>query len=110
MSLYPNRHHFQFVIDPVRTGASIRRVLALVTLLLRGGAPSAQAGNDVYDNIAKHPRHDKVLQPIPAIVRKHRARRRTARRPRRPAPEALRIKTPGGGMLQPPGALNSADI
>jgi hypothetical protein len=36
--------------------------LALVTLLLLGGALSAQADNDVYDNITKHPRSDDVLQ------------------------------------------------
>jgi hypothetical protein len=36
--------------------------LALVTLLLLGGALNAQADNDVYDNITKHPRSDEVLQ------------------------------------------------
>ena len=36
--------------------------LALVTLLLLGGALSARADNDVYDNITKHPRSDEVLQ------------------------------------------------
>jgi hypothetical protein len=36
--------------------------LALVTLLLLGGALSAHADSDVYDNITKHPRSDEVLQ------------------------------------------------
>jgi hypothetical protein len=36
--------------------------LILVTLLLLGGAPNAQADNDVYNNITKHPRGDDVLQ------------------------------------------------
>src|ERR1022692_2106256 len=36
--------------------------LALVTLLLLGSALSAQADNDVYNNITKHPRSDDVLQ------------------------------------------------
>lgn len=36
--------------------------IALVTLLLLGGALSAHADNDVYDNIRKQPRSDEVLQ------------------------------------------------
>jgi len=36
--------------------------LGLVTLLLFGGALNAYADNDVYNNIAKHPRSDDVLQ------------------------------------------------
>jgi hypothetical protein len=39
------------------------KCLALVTLLLLGGALSAHAAdNDVYDNITKHRRGDDVLQ------------------------------------------------
>ena len=37
------------------------RRLALVTLLLLGGALNARADSDVYDNISKHPRRDEVL-------------------------------------------------
>jgi hypothetical protein len=36
--------------------------LGLVTLLLLGSALSARADNDVYNNIARHPRGDDVLQ------------------------------------------------
>jgi hypothetical protein len=36
--------------------------LALVMLLLLGGALSAKADNDVYDNITKHPRSAATLQ------------------------------------------------
>jgi hypothetical protein len=36
--------------------------LYLVTLLLFGGAFNAHADNDVYNNIARHPRGDDVLQ------------------------------------------------
>jgi hypothetical protein len=36
--------------------------LALVALLLLGGAPSAQADNDTYNNITKQKRSDDVLQ------------------------------------------------
>jgi hypothetical protein len=36
--------------------------LALVTLLLFGGALNAHPDSDVYDNIAKHPRNDEMLQ------------------------------------------------
>jgi hypothetical protein len=36
--------------------------LALVMLLLLGGALSAKADSDVYDNITKHPRRDATLQ------------------------------------------------
>ena len=36
--------------------------LALVTLLLLGSVLNAQADNDVYNNIARHPRSDDVLQ------------------------------------------------
>jgi hypothetical protein len=36
--------------------------LALVTLLLLGGALSAHADNDVYDNVTKHERGDDALQ------------------------------------------------
>ena len=36
--------------------------LALVMLLLLGGALGARADSDVYDNIAKHPRGDDALQ------------------------------------------------
>ena len=36
--------------------------LALVALLLLGGAPNAQADNDIYNNITKQRRGDDVLQ------------------------------------------------
>ena len=36
--------------------------LALVTLLQPGSALTAQADNDVYNNITRHPRGDDVLQ------------------------------------------------
>ncbi len=36
--------------------------LPLVPLLLLGGALSAHADSDVYDNITKHPRGDEALQ------------------------------------------------
>jgi hypothetical protein len=36
--------------------------IALVTLLLLGGALNAYADNDIYDNIRKQPRGDDVLQ------------------------------------------------
>jgi hypothetical protein len=36
--------------------------LVLVTLLLLGGALSARADNDVYNNITRHRRSDDVLQ------------------------------------------------
>ena len=36
--------------------------LALVTLLQLGSALTAQADNDVYNNITRHPRGDDVLQ------------------------------------------------
>jgi hypothetical protein len=36
--------------------------LALVMLLLLGGALSAKADNDVYNNITRHPRSDATLQ------------------------------------------------
>jgi hypothetical protein len=36
--------------------------LALIALLLLGGALCAHADNDVYDNITKHPRGDEALQ------------------------------------------------
>ncbi len=35
---------------------------SLVALLLLGSALSAQADNDVYNNITRHPRGDDVLQ------------------------------------------------
>ena len=38
------------------------RRLALVTLLLLGGALNAHADSDVYDNITKQPRGDETLQ------------------------------------------------
>jgi hypothetical protein len=41
--------------------------LALVTLLLLGGAPNAHADSDVYNNIAKRPRGDDALQADTSI-------------------------------------------
>ena len=41
--------------------------LALVTLLLLGGALNAQADNDIYNNITKQQRGDDVLQADTSI-------------------------------------------
>lgn len=38
------------------------KCLALVTLMMLGGALNAHADSDVYDNVSKHPRSDEALQ------------------------------------------------
>jgi hypothetical protein len=53
-------------------------------LLLLGGALNAHADSDAYNNITRHRRGDDALQADTNFARKHWARRRAARRPRRP--------------------------
>jgi hypothetical protein len=59
--------------------------LALATLLLLGGALSAHADNDIYDNTMKQARNDDALHADTArFAIRSSARRRTALRPRGP--------------------------
>jgi hypothetical protein len=75
--------------------------LSLVALLLLGSALGAQADNDVYNNITRHPRSDDALQADTSIARNYWARRKAARRPRKPANAAC---SPAAGATITPSA------